>query len=168
MTNRAQATAASGDIIIDNETYQMSPLSDEDIGELDNWLRIRVIKLARASLTGEESDAERKSVMQSAFDYASSLTWLTKGIDEMLTLDGVARFLKQTLKKNHPELDVAWLRKCIVDNKIDLSDMTDIFDLLNDIPEEPDKKKEKRRIRNKKRKVEKKKRKSAVRKSIKG
>jgi hypothetical protein len=141
MADRAQITAATAEIKIDGKMYQMSPLSDKDIAELDNWIRVRVVRLARASLTGEETKQEREEVLGVAFKYASSLTWLDKGAEEMTTLEGVARVLKQTLKKHHPEITAEYLGACIVDGKIDMDDATDIFDLLNALPEEAAKKK---------------------------
>lgn len=149
MINRAEATAASAEITIEGKLYQISPLTDIDIGELDNWVRVRVIRLARASLTGEETEAEKKSTMQSAFEYASPLTWLNKGIEEMATLDGVARLLWQVLKKHHPELTVKYIKACIVTDKIDVDDTMDVFDLLNGLTKEAAKKKSPQRAKSK-------------------
>ena len=133
MTNRSQATAATGEITIDDKIYQMAPLTDKDIGELDNWIRIRVIQLARDSLSGNESSHESKAIMHAAFEYASSLTWLDKGTEEMITLEGVARLLYQVLKANHPELTPAYLAECIVGDKINVNEALDVFDLLHNV-----------------------------------
>ena len=133
MTTRSQATAASGEITIDGKIYRMSPLSDKDIGELDNWIRIRVIRLARQALTGEETEIEKRGIMGAAFEYATSLTWLDKGVEEMGTLSGVARLLWQVLKRNHPELTTAGLETSIVEGEINIDESMDVFDLLHNI-----------------------------------
>ncbi len=144
MTNRAQATAAPGEIRIGDKTYQMSPLSDKDIGELDNWIRVRVVRLARQSLIGGETSAERRETMQAAFEYATSLTWLDKGAEEMATLEGAARLLWQVLKKNHPELEVQDLEVAIVDGTINIDESMDTFDLLHGTVDNTGKKKQPR------------------------
>lgn len=152
MTSRAQATAAPGDVTIDGKICRMSPLSDKDIAELDNWVRIRVIRLAKESLTGKETKEEREELLEVAFKHASKLTWLGEGLEDTTSLEGVARLLWQTLKKHHPDLTVEYLAECIVEDKIDVDETMDVFDLLHSTIGGTSKKKVKK-TRSKKRKV---------------
>jgi len=82
----------------------MSPLTDRDLEELDNWLRVRIIRLARRSTEGL-SEKEATATMNQAFAFASKLSWTSdEGASLMATRDGVAKVLFQGIHANHPEV----------------------------------------------------------------
>lgn len=97
---------------------RMSPLNDEDMAELDEWVRARYIANARRSVEEEHavgSDVWR-AVVKLAMDEAMGITWSSAtGAKLMATTDGMARLAYQGAKRNHPELDFALLRKAMFD-----------------------------------------------------
>lgn len=85
--------------------YRMSPLTDRDISELDEWIQTEHIRLARASLGPECTQAERDETLGIAMRQARTLSWMSpEGAAIMGTVDGVARVIFQGLRENHPEL----------------------------------------------------------------
>lgn len=98
--------------------YMLSPLGDDDIEELNQWLRSRVIQMAQQSLTDDMSPEVRREILSLAIDKARQLSWISgAGAAEMATLEGLSRVVWQGLRRNHPELTHAQVRKLIIDKK---------------------------------------------------
>lgn len=129
-TNKAEATAAPCDIRINGQTYLLAPLSDADWATLDNYLRSRVIRMARESLA-DAAPQERKASMVEAYDIALGLTWLRDGHKILRGFDGIARFLWQGLQSRHPELTLEQLYGEILADVSCVVDALDTFNFLN-------------------------------------
>lgn len=111
----------------------MTPLTDADITALDNWLRARIIRMARNSLTPESTEAEEEATMRQAFKFACTLTWLsTQGRQLINTLDGLAQLFWQGLQKHHPQVTSEQVRAWIVDQAA-MREFTDAFDVANNL-----------------------------------
>jgi hypothetical protein len=129
----ASITAAPVPVKIGGVEYLMTPLTDADITALDNWLRARVIRMARSSLTADSTDAEEEMTMRQAFRFASTLTWLSNdGLKLINTLDGLSRLFWQGLRKNHPQVTTDQIRGWIVDQEA-MREFTDAFDVANNL-----------------------------------
>ena len=116
MTTAAQATAAPVELRLGGHSFRMSPLTDRDIAELDNWLRTRVIRTARESLSPDTSPNDRQLVIDSAVRVAMSMTWMSgDGARQMATLDGMAQLLWQGIQHNHPETTPEQIRGLLLD-----------------------------------------------------
>lgn len=80
--------------------FTMRPLTDEDINELDEWLRSEYIKTVRRSLRDTDDQTYMREI-QLAHDAASSLTWMSgTGARKMATIEGMARLLWQGAKES--------------------------------------------------------------------
>jgi len=96
----------------DGTEYQMSPLTDRDISELDEWVRVRFINLAMRSLPAETSEAERAAARMQATHEALTLTWMSgRGAQHMASVDGMTRLVWQSVKRNHPGVTEDELRR---------------------------------------------------------
>lgn len=104
--DRQTATAAAAPLqFADGTVYQMSPLSDKDIAELDAWVQSRVIQMARASLSKDAPQSERDETLRIAMQTASSITWLSgQGAQILATVPGWTRLVWQAIKRNHPDV----------------------------------------------------------------
>jgi hypothetical protein len=129
-------TAAPGEVQLGENFYRMSPLTDRDLEELDNWLRVRIIRLARRSTEGL-SEKEATATMNQAFAFASKLSWTSdEGASLMATRDGVAKVLFQGIHANHPEVTEAQVYAALVEPGTVRAAM-DVWRLLN-IVENPE------------------------------
>lgn len=114
-----QVTAAPFPVTFAGTTYLMSPLTDKDSDEINNWLRASYIAMARESLTPGMSKSEREEILGIAMDRARRLSFIEgEGSKLVSTLEGFIRVVYQGLKKNHP--DLVWEKF-----------KADVFDLKN-------------------------------------
>jgi len=112
----ADVSGASRPIFLGGKEYQLSPLSDKDTVELDNWLKAEFIRVARSSLSADSSREERDETLRVAMQESQGMSWLSgAGARTMRTIDGVARVLWQGLKRLHPELTHDDVRRLLVD-----------------------------------------------------
>jgi len=102
---RAKATAAASPLVFaDGTTFQMSPLTDRDIAELDLWVQARIVQIARASLNGEPAEI-REETLRLAMQTAAGASWMTgMGARIMATVPGMTRLVWQSIKRSHPEI----------------------------------------------------------------
>ena len=128
--DRAQVTAAPVDVVIGEKTYTLTPLSDQATGELDNWLRARVVRIARGSLDLSMSSDEKQEVMNQAFECASKLSWVMDPQLITSTPDGLCRFVYQMLKPAHPNITPEEVSKLIQQQESALDIFMDGFRLL--------------------------------------
>lgn len=133
MTPAIQATGATATITFGKKDYTISPLTDQDFAELDLWLRGRIIKAARASLTPDMSTADVDLTMQQAFRFANAVTWVTHGVEALATPDGLARFLWQAMKAAQPTLTVNDVLTLIMAEPAKAIEFWDLFDLMHDV-----------------------------------
>jgi len=106
------AGAASPLRFADGTEYQMSPLTDRDISELDEWVRCRFINLAMRSLPDDMSESDRTKFRVNAVHEAMTLTWMSgRGAQQMASVDGIARLVWQSVKRNNPGVAEDELRR---------------------------------------------------------
>jgi len=132
MTTRSQATAAPIEVTINGNVYKVSPLTDKDIGELDNWLRMRLITLARETAKGLPDD-ERQKLMDDAFRSAMSMSWIKDRGLIRNTPEGMTRFVYQLFKREQPNLTMDQLTKDLNADENALSLVLDVFKLLHGV-----------------------------------
>lgn len=109
--DRARLTAAATPIRLGDVEYRMSPLTDRDISELDEWVRHRYIQLAVDSLPKDTPPEEVTQVRLQATQAALNLTWMSgQGAKILATVDGMTRLLWQSLRREHPDVEYEDLR----------------------------------------------------------
>ncbi len=132
-TDTARATAAPAEVTLGGRAYRLSPLTDGDVGELDNWVRASTIRVARQSGRGL-SEPEAQALMRQAFASAATQTWFgVLGRD--CSIDMLARLFWQLVKRHHPDASMEAVRQAIADNPDELADALDAFDLLHPTPD---------------------------------
>jgi len=116
MNESQTATAARYPVKIGNVELLMSPMSDKDISEIDNWLRATYLANARASLNGETNQALRNETIAVASKEAMTISLFSEHGKRMLgTVDGMARLLWQSVHRNHPTVTYEELRAQLFD-----------------------------------------------------
>lgn len=97
---------------VDGTEYRMSPLTDRDISEMDEWVRLTYINLAMKSLPHGTSEERRDAVRFRAVGESMALTWTSStGAALMATVDGMTRLVWQGVRVNHPDVTLEDLRK---------------------------------------------------------
>lgn len=133
-------TAASRPIMLAGKEYQMAPLSDLDIAELDQWLKAKVIQTAIDAVPPDASEQTRQAILDSANRVALELSWMSpEGAKQMRTLDGMARLVWQSIKRQHPETTHIDIRKALTDART-VNEAVSAFDSLNQAGESSKKK----------------------------
>jgi hypothetical protein len=118
----AAIAGATRPLTLHGHTLTMRRLSDMDLSELDEWVRVRAFDLARRCASGLPA-SERQEILGAAIRTAAGLSFLSlEGAQMMSTLDGVARLLWQSVKADHPKETIESVRRLLVDEN-DLKDV---------------------------------------------
>lgn len=100
-----QVTAASMPITIGKRTFEMRPLTDRDVDEINNWLRSTFIQMARNAFTPDMKSSEREEMLGVAMSKARKLSFMSgEGAEVIGSIDGVSRVLWQGCRSKHPTL----------------------------------------------------------------
>ena len=101
----ASLTAAPVEFSIGGKTYRMSPLTLADAGELDAWLRSRLVAIARQSLPPDATPQERRETLDVAMRAASEISW-PKDVGSVVaeTPEVIVRLFWQGMRRHHPQL----------------------------------------------------------------
>lgn len=132
----------------DGTSFRMSPLTDADISELDNWLRQRYVRTVMDSLPKDATDATEERTRMAAAREAMNLTWMSGlGANIMGTVDGMAQLCWQGCHHNHPDLTPEQLRKYMF-NPTNIKEVAFGFKALNNAnPQTPGRKKKGAKVR---------------------
>lgn len=121
-------------ITLGGKQYLMSPFSDRDIDEMDNWIRSSVIEMARASLSPAATKAEREETIGCAIREARQLSFLSpEGAKMAASIDGIARVVWIACRKNHPEVKFEEIRAHIT-NAETIDYLMQVWDEQNRAP----------------------------------
>lgn len=111
----AHITGASAPIKLNDKVYNVAPLTDKDIAELDAYVRHVHIQTAIDASKGQEP-AIVDRLINAAVMQASAITFMSPhGAAIIKCQDGVARILWHGLKHNHPELTHEQVRAMMYD-----------------------------------------------------
>ena len=125
----ARATAAPAEVTFGGRAYRLSPLTDADVGELDNWVRAGTLRAARKAGRGLP-EPEAQALVRRAFAFAATQTWFgALGRDHSIGL--LARLFWQLVRRHHPDASLDAIRQAIAANPDELTDALDAFDLLH-------------------------------------
>lgn len=98
------ASAAPVPVQVGGRDLLLSPLSDRDFDELSLWYQVRVLQIARASFTPENTPQEREETMRAACAQAASIDFLSEfgsgGIQA--ASEATAQFVWRLFRK-HPK-----------------------------------------------------------------
>jgi hypothetical protein len=111
----AHITGASAPIKLGDKLYDVSPLTDKDIAELDAYCRHVHIQTAIDASKGQDSSIVDK-LINAAVMQASAITFMSpQGAAIIKSQNGVARILWHGLKHKHPSLTHEQVRAMMYD-----------------------------------------------------
>ena len=125
-------SGASAPVTIGGKEYQIVALSDLDFDELSLWHQGRVLKMARASIDPETSEADKVLTLKSAYEYAKGIDFISEfRSGSMITQKEVTcRFLWKLLKKRQPALTLDAARELLNKHPEDIAGVTDAWQFL--------------------------------------
>lgn len=92
-------------VTLDGREYRFSPLTLEDIEELDNWVRYQYMSRVLASMPKNADKTDRELAMGIAQRTCVNLTWLSgQGATMIASHKGAMKIAQLALSKRHPEL----------------------------------------------------------------
>jgi len=110
----------------DGTSYLVSPLSDKDIEELNEWVRSEYISMVRRSGASPEE-------MGVAFNEAAGIQWMSGvGSKMMASVNGMARLVYQGCLKKHPNISYEKLRELLF-HPDNLEKTRQVFERLNGV-----------------------------------
>lgn len=130
-----RVSAAPTTIIFENgEEIQFHPLTDKDIGEIDEWLQARVMENARRSLGSDATPAEREETLRIAATASISVSIMSRQGAQMIgTLPGMVHLTWVSARKSHPTLTKEHLASLLL-NPENLERVNAAFDKVNSVP----------------------------------
>lgn len=122
--------AASYPIDLGGVLYNVAPLDDVDLGELDNYVRHVHIETAAKSVE-KLPPRQQDQILSIAVRQASSLCAMSpEGALILKNTAGVARMLWQGIKKNHPDVTYEFVRKHMI-SPAAIAKANQVFHMLN-------------------------------------
>ncbi|MBI5724598.1 MAG: hypothetical protein HZA50_11605 [Planctomycetes bacterium] len=119
----SQITAAPSVLALNGVEYRLSPLRDCDYGEFERWVQDRYFDVAKRNLA-DLPDAQKDSLLRHAYERAAGLTINSpEALNLMVTVDGAAKLMYLSLRREHPAItqeeatklctDPAVVRQCM-------------------------------------------------------
>lgn len=123
MTPEEQQLYNSGwPIKIGQEEYTASVLTDQDYGDLNNYLQARYVQLAKGIARSMDDDA-RREIISIALKDAMRITWGTEEGNEILwTEDGILHLGYQMIRRRHPNVPFSKFKAHYDSDKVAASD----------------------------------------------
>lgn len=86
-------------VTFDNIEYKIRRINDKDIALLNEWVRGRIVSIARSSLEGVEDEFTRQETLSAAITKAMSTSWMYgDGAKMMASPEGLARIIWQAMQ----------------------------------------------------------------------
>lgn len=124
-------TAAAYPLKLGTNTYRAEPLNDQDISELDNYVRKCYLDTAKLAINSDTSKEDRQEIMDVAIRTAATLSAFTgTGARIIATIDGWARMVWQMIHRNHPTVTYEQLRKEML-NPANIQEANGVFRKTN-------------------------------------
>ena len=101
------------DVVFGDKTYSMSPLTDADKGELDNWVRSEFLSTAKLG-AGEPDSEHYAPIMRIALLEAALLSWTRPpGSAMAATRRGISRIAWQGIRRKHPTVTLEEIHEAL-------------------------------------------------------
>ena len=123
MTTLSEATAAPVPVTIDGETYLISPRTNEDYGTLENWIKAKLVQIARESIDENTSPEMQELTIDRALIKAATTDWYSKdGLAIVNSGAGLEFRMWLGMRHNHPKLTLATVRGLLKDHRAEILD----------------------------------------------
>lgn len=119
----------------------MSPLTDRDITELDLWVQVKFVRMARAAAQGLATEEYEKEIELAQRTAALLSAFTGQGARMLSTVEGMARVTYLAIRKRNPDITEERLRSLLF-NPANLSMVNEAIAKANfpDTPENKGKK----------------------------
>jgi hypothetical protein len=120
-------TGAGTPIKLGDVTYLVSPLSDKDLIELDEFVRFVHVNAAVDSAPASMKDR----ALEIAIQQASALSFMSPGGAAIIkNHNGISRILWHGIRHNHPEVTHEQIRELIIKHEV-VAEANRVFKKLN-------------------------------------
>lgn len=129
----AQMAASPHPVKLDGKTYIMSPLSDRDWGELELWMQMRPIALAKEAIrrNSDLDQAQRDVIMSRATDQMMKMAVATpEGAAILVSVDGISMLTWIGLRARHPDVTFENVRQMMFKPE-NINAANDAFEFVN-------------------------------------
>jgi len=120
----------------DGTEYRFSPLSDKAIDEMENWVKARIIQIARDANRNDENTTpeEKEQLLSIALRQSSEVSILSPRSAAMIaTIPGMLHLCWLSLRREHPNIIEDDLRRHMMDpENIDI--INEAFEMVNNNP----------------------------------
>lgn len=131
MTDRVKATAAPTTVKIGTEEFKMSPLTNEDMAIMDQWVRSRHVRIARETLSANATEEQKDRTERIALEQASMMTFTSgSGVALMGHLDALSQLFWCSIRRYHPDMTPEKVQELITDPD-NLEAFQDEWDRMN-------------------------------------
>ena len=150
-TTLSKAVAAPITHIIGGTTYTFSPMKIRALGELEQWIRGKIVALGRDAIRDCDNEDDKRIIMAEAFNNAACVSFMGLGdnfdsrsatdeqvrqrmanVSQMVRLvlqsiDTIIEIVRISMKANHPRITAAEVEQLLDDPALNGND------LVNDI-----------------------------------
>ena len=131
MTDRVKATAAPATVTLGKQTFKMSPLTDEDMGIMDQWVRSRHVRIARDTLPADADNEQKDRTERIALEQASAMSFTSgAGLALMEHIEALSQLFWCGISKYHPDMTPEKVQEIILDPE-NLASFQDEWDRMN-------------------------------------
>lgn len=139
--DRIKATAAPTTIKLGKREFKVSPLTDEGIATLDQWVRARHVRIARSTLPEDVALEQRELTERIALEQASNMSFMFgTGSMIMSSVEGWAQILWCCTREHHKDVTAKEFAGLLTDPG-NLEDLRVEFERLNRVSDSTSKKK---------------------------
>jgi hypothetical protein len=104
--------------VLNGTEYRFSPLTYNDIEELDNWVRFEYMRRVLTAIPKDAEKSDKELAMLIAQGRVVDMTWLSgTGAKLISSLPGMLKIAQLSLQKRNPELTTDKLREAILADK---------------------------------------------------
>ena len=102
-------------ITLNGTEYRFSPLTFNDIEELDNWVRHEYMRRVLSAMPEDATKADKEMAFSIAQARVVDITWLSgAGAKLIASVKGMVKIAQLSLQKRNPELTSDRLREIIL------------------------------------------------------
>ena len=112
MTNLPDMAGAAAEIQLNGSVYRLSPLQLAEFAEFERWVDDEPIRRARRNLDGLSFELQSKMLEQAQHESSSTAGASQRQAriaTQMSSMEGVCYLIWLSLRRNHPELELATL-----------------------------------------------------------
>ena len=133
----ADMTAAGTDVDFAGRTWTIYPLTLDDLGSLERYIRAEMIRTVRASLDGATAK-EKAAEMAGAYRHAATITFDSEEGDAMLnTASGIKQLLYHSIRHGEPGFSMTVLDDLNVSAMEGVAEACQEIQRMTQPPEQP-------------------------------